>query len=240
MISLEKQMDQIAVVTGAGSGVGRAVAQRLAAEGWNVALLGRRAAALAETAASNPSHMAAFECDVSDSASVDRAFSAVRKQFGFISVLVNSAGINTPRRSWEQLSTADYLAVVNTNLNGVFYCVAAVLPEMRGKKRGTIVNIGSDAGLAASPKAGAAYVASKFGVTGLTQSINAEERANGIRACAIFPGDIDTPILENRPVPPSKEARQKMLRPSDVAECAWLAIRLGDHAIIEQLVIRPR
>jgi len=111
---------------------------------------------------------------------------------------------------------------------------------MRAKKRGTIVNIGSDAGLAASPKAGAAYVASKFGVTGLTQSINAEERERGIRACAIFPGDIDTPILENRPVPPSREARQKMLRPADVAECAMLAIRLGEHAIIEQLVIRPR
>ena len=123
-------MDQIALVTGAGSGVGRAIAQRLAAEGWTVALLGRRAAALAETAAVKPSHMTAFECDVADQATVDRAFSAIRKQFGFISVLVNSAGINTPRRSLEQLSTQDYLAVVNTNLNGVFYCVAAVLPEI--------------------------------------------------------------------------------------------------------------
>ena len=104
-------MDQIAVVTGAGSGVGRAIALRLAAEGWTVALLGRRAAALAETAAANPSCMTAFECDVADQASVDRAFSAIRKQFGFISVLVNSAGINTPRRSLEQHSTQDYLAV---------------------------------------------------------------------------------------------------------------------------------
>jgi NAD(P)-dependent dehydrogenase (short-subunit alcohol dehydrogenase family) len=233
-------MDQIAVVTGAGSGVGRAIAQRLAAEGWNVALLGRRAAALAETAAANPSRMTAFECDVADEASVDRAFSSIRKQFGFISVLVNSAGINTPRRSLEQLSTHDYLAVVNTNLNGVCYCVSAVLPEMRANKRGTIVNIVSDAGLVAKPKAGAAYATSKFGVMGLTQSINAEEREHGIRACAICPGDIDTPILENRPVPPTAEARQKMLRPSDVAECAMLAIRLGDHAILEQLVIVPR
>jgi NAD(P)-dependent dehydrogenase (short-subunit alcohol dehydrogenase family) len=111
---------------------------------------------------------------------------------------------------------------------------------MRRQGEGTIVNVVSDAGLIANAKAGAAYVASKFGVTGLTQSINAEERERGVRACAIFPGDIDTPLLEKRPAPPPAEARAKMLRPEDVAECVMLAINLPQRAVVEQLVVRPR
>jgi NAD(P)-dependent dehydrogenase (short-subunit alcohol dehydrogenase family) len=105
---------------------------------------------------------------------------------------------------------------------------------------GTIVHVVSDAGKQASPKAGPAYAMSKFGLAGLTQSINAEERGNGIRACAIFPGDIDTPLLDKRPAPPSAEARAKMMRAEDVAACVLLAINLPSRAIVEELVIRPR
>jgi NADP-dependent 3-hydroxy acid dehydrogenase YdfG len=119
-------------------------------------------------------------------------------------------------------------------------CVQAFLPVMRARKSGTIVNIISDAGIRASGKAGVAYVASKFGLSGLNQSINAEERANGIRACAIYPGEINTPILDLRPNPPSPEARQIMLQAEDLAECVMLAINLPSRAIIEELVIRPR
>jgi NAD(P)-dependent dehydrogenase (short-subunit alcohol dehydrogenase family) len=111
---------------------------------------------------------------------------------------------------------------------------------MRARGRGTIVNIVSDAGKQASPKAGPAYVMSKFGLAGLTQSINAEERGRGIRACAIFPGDIDTPLLEKRPSPPTAEARAKMLQAEDVAACVLLAINLPERAIVEELIIRPR
>lgn len=111
---------------------------------------------------------------------------------------------------------------------------------MRKLRSGTIVNIVSDSAKQASAKAGPAYVVSKFGMAGLTQSINAEERANGIRATAIFPGDIDTPILNLRPNPPPPEARQLMLQPDDVAECVWLAIQLPPRAIVEEILIRPR
>jgi NAD(P)-dependent dehydrogenase (short-subunit alcohol dehydrogenase family) len=102
------------------------------------------------------------------------------------------------------------------------------------------VNIVSDAGKQASPKAGPAYVMSKFGLAGLTQSINAEERGNGVRACAVFPGDIDTPLLEKRPSPPDAEARSRMLQAEDVAACVLLAITLPERAIAEEIVIRPR
>src|SRR5881409_1314148 len=104
---------------------------------------------------------------------------------------------------------------------------------MRARKSGTVINIVFDAGKQASPKAGPAYVMSKFGLAGLTQSINAEERGKGIRACAIFPGDIDTPLLDKRPAPPDTAARAKMLRSEDVAECALLAIHLPARAVVE-------
>src|SRR5947207_5584517 len=130
--------------------------------------------------------------------------------------------------------------MINTNLNGAFYCVQAFLPHMRARRAGTIINIVSDAGKQASPKSGPAYVMSKFGLAGLTQSINAEERANGIRACAIFPGDIDTPLLDKRPQPPNAEARRKMLQSEDIAECVWLAVSLPPHTVVRELIIRPR
>jgi len=138
------------------------------------------------------------------------------------------------------LSLEDYRAMIDTNLSGAYFCVQAFLPQMRARKSGTIINIVSDAGKQASPKAGPAYVMSKFGLAGLTQSINAEERGNGIRACAIFPGDIDTPLLEKRPNPPTAEARVRMLQSADVAECALLAIHLPPRAIVEEILIRPR
>jgi NADP-dependent 3-hydroxy acid dehydrogenase YdfG len=111
---------------------------------------------------------------------------------------------------------------------------------MRARGRGTIVNIVSEAGRQASPKAGPAYVMSKFGMAGLTQSINAEERGNGIRACSIFPGDIDTPLLDKRPQPPDASARAGMLRPEDVAECVMLCVNLPPHVIVEEMLVRPR
>ena len=118
-----------------------------------------------------------------------------------------AAGSNIPKRSLSELSRQDYASVMDANVNGVLTIVQAFLPTMRQHASGTIVNVGSEAGRQASAKAGAAYVVSKFGLTGLTQTINAEERPNGIRACCVFPGDIDTPLLNKRPVPPPPEAR---------------------------------
>jgi NAD(P)-dependent dehydrogenase (short-subunit alcohol dehydrogenase family) len=219
------------------------VALRLTASGWNVGIVSRRREHLDETAklagpAANLLHP--FPCDVADPASGERVVTELVKRFGGLQALVNAAGTNLPRRAMDVLSVDDFHAVVDVNLNGTFHFVHAVLPIMRRQGQGTIVNVVSDAGLIANAKAGAAYVASKFGVTGLTQSINAEERHNGIRACAIFPGDIDTPLLEKRPQPPAPEARAKMLTPQDVAECVMLAINLPQRAVVEQLVVRPR
>jgi NADP-dependent 3-hydroxy acid dehydrogenase YdfG len=236
-------MSKTAVITGAGSGVGRAIALKLAQQGWRVALIGRRAEALKETGNLATDHASCFTfhtCDIGNSSAVAEAGKKILAEFGHVDVLVNAAGTNAPHRALEVLSLEDYHTMIATNLNGAYYCVQAFLSQMRSRKSGTIINIVSDAGKQASPKAGPAYVMSKFGLAGLTQSINAEERANGIRACAIFPGDIDTPLLDKRPVVPDVSARAKMLRAEDVADCAIFCINLPPHVVVEEMLVRPR
>jgi NAD(P)-dependent dehydrogenase (short-subunit alcohol dehydrogenase family) len=236
-------MEKTAIVTGAASGVGQAVALRLLEQGWRVAVVGRSVERLGETlrlAGTRAKSMVLIPCDISDPAAVREAGAQALRDLGKVDVLVNSAGTNVPKRSLEELSLDDYRKMMSSNLDGAYYWVQAVLPQMRKQQAGTIVNIVSDAGKLASPKAGPAYVMSKFGMAGLTQSINAEERARGIRACAIFPGDINTPLLEKRPAPPDASARERMLRPEDVAECVMLCINMPHHAIVEELMVRPR
>jgi len=236
-------VNKTAVVTGAGSGVGRAIALALARQNWRVGLLGRRVEMLDETihkAGDRAAQLSAYPCDIGNIEEVEQMAKRLISDFKEVEVLVNAAGTNAPQRSLAVLSRSDYQRMLDTNLNGAYYCLQAFLPGMRQRGSGTIINIISEAGRQASPKAGVAYVISKFGLTGLTQAINAEERAHGIRACAIFPGDIDTPILDKRPVPPPPEARKKMLQPEDVAECALLAIHLPPRAVVEEIMIRPR
>lgn len=235
-------MQKSAVVTGAGSGVGRATTLALLKQGWQVALVGRREVALYETtklAGELAHHTLICACDIGDETMVAEMAQKVLQKFDSVDALINAAGTNTAQRSLQVLQLKDYERILNTNLNGAYYCTQAFLPAMRRQGNGTIVNINSVAGLQASPKAGAAYVISKFGMAGLTQTINAEERVHGIRACSIFPGDINTPILELRPAPPSAEARQKMLQPEDLAECVLLVVNLPERAVIEEIVVRP-
>jgi NAD(P)-dependent dehydrogenase (short-subunit alcohol dehydrogenase family) len=232
-----------AVITGAGSGVGRATAIALAREGWRVVLVGRTEERLQETAhligLPSECHLVC-PCDIGDEAAVAALGQRVLAHWGTVQVLVNAAGTNAPRRALEVLAPADYHAMMNANLNGAYYCVQAFLPGMRAHGAGTIVNVISDAGKQASPKAGPAYVMSKFGLAGLTQSINAEERAHGVRACALFPGDIDTPLLLKRPTPPDAAAREKMMRPEDIADCVLFCINLPPRVIVEEMLVRPR
>ena len=230
-----------AVVTGAGSGVGRAVALNLAKDGWRVAILGRSADKLAETAGLGLADRFLIQpCDIGDSAAVGAMGKRVLAEFGEVEVLVNAAGTNAPKRALEVLSAEDYHMMIDTNLHGAYYCVQAFLPQMRSRGSGSIINVISDAAKQASPKAGPAYSMSKAGLVGLTQAINAEERARGIRACALLPGDIDTPLLDKRPAPPDASARAKMMKAEDIAACVRFCIDLPSHVIVEELLVRPR
>lgn len=236
-------MNKTAVVTGAGSGVGRATALKLAGEGWRVALVGRRADALMETvklAGEKADQLLPCPADIGDPAAVAAVATQVLSTWGAVEVLINAAGTNAPNRSLEVLTLLDYHAMMNANLNGAYHCVQAFLPGMRSRGSGTIVNVVSDAGKQASPKAGPAYVMSKFGLAGLTQAINAEERVHGVRAIALFPGDIDTPLLNKRPIVPDATARARMMQPEDIADCAVFCVNLPPRVVVEEMLIRPR
>jgi NAD(P)-dependent dehydrogenase (short-subunit alcohol dehydrogenase family) len=235
-------MNQHAVVTGGGSGVGRATALALVDAGWTVTILGRRKEALEEThslAGSAACRIEAVSCDIADWVQVQTVARTILETHPVVELLVNAAGTNVPKRSLEVLTMEDYRLMVGANLDGAYHCVQAFLPGMRARRSGTIVNIISDAGKQASPKAGPGYVISKFGLAGLTQAINAEERPNGVRAIGIFPGDIDTPLLSKRPVVPDATARARMMMPEDIAACVLFSATLPKRAVIEELLIRP-
>jgi NADP-dependent 3-hydroxy acid dehydrogenase YdfG len=230
---------KVTLVTGAGSGIGQAAAVRLGQEGGALVLVGRREANLQETAGMlGGTDVLTLSADIGDPAAVDGVIKATLARHGRLDVLVNAAGLNVPKRSLAECSIEDYTLVVNTDLNGAFYLTRGFLPTMR-QHGGTVINIVSDSGWRGNNFAGVAYVAAKFGLRGLTEAINAEERHNGIRATSIYPGEVNTPILDRRPVPPPPEAREKMLQSEDIAECIALAALLPPRVIIEDLVVRP-
>ena len=229
-----------AIVTGAGTGIGAAVAVALHGAGAAVTLIGRRPEPLAEVAGRLGDRVHACACDVSNYDAVQAAVEEAARAHGPATILVNNAGINTNPRSVADVSLPDWDLTVAVDLSGVFYCVRAALPAMRAAGGGTIVNIGSTAGRWGSSLAGAAYSSAKHGVVGLNSVINEEESRNGIRCTVILPGEVETPILDRRPEPVSAERRRAMLQPEDVAAATLLAATLPDRACITELVIKPR
>lgn len=230
-----------AIVTGAGTGIGAAIAAALHGAGAAVTLIGRRAEPLAGVAGRlGAERVLTRPCDVADWSAVQAAVRDAAQAHGPASILVNNAGVNTNPRSVAQVSLPDWDLTVAVDLSGVFYGVRAVLPAMRAAGAGAIVNIASTAGRWGSSLAGAAYSAAKHGVVGLTQVINDEESRNGIRCTVILPGEVETPILDRRPEPVSAERRQAMLQPEDVAAAALLAVTLPGRACITEMVIKPR
>ncbi len=230
------------IVTGAGSGIGEAVASCFAAEGASVVSVGRsldkleRARAAAGDSASRIFPKAA---DVSDRQAVAEMAAWAGQKLGAIDILVNNAGTNLARRKLTELSVEDFDRVVDVNLKGAYYCVHEVLPKMRERRQGLIINVSSVAGVRASVLGGTAYSASKFGMSALSLMIGLEEGANGIRSCMICPGEVNTPILEDRPVVPTAEKRAVMLQPEDLAQAALFVATLHPRATVPELIITP-
>lgn len=235
-------MSKTAVVTGAGSGVGQATAIALAMEGWQVAILGRRESALAATIEKAGEHGAALlpcTCDIGRQDQVEAAAKTILDKFGTVDVLVNSAGNNFKERYLNDIKDEGYQGTIDANMNGAYYCVQAFLPGMRERKHGTVVNVSSDSAYEPNLKAGVAYIMSKMGMAGLSRSINCEEGPNNIRSCVIYPGEINTPLLEKRPVMPDASRLKDMLTSEDVASTVMHVINLPQRAVLETIVIRP-
>ncbi len=233
---------KLAWITGAGTGIGLAGAQALAAAGARAVLSGRRADVLQAEAAALTSAGALAEVevlDVSDATAVKRVADAILARHGRIDILVNSAGLNNPNRYWKNQTVEGWREVVGINLDGSFYTVHAVLPAMRARKDGLVINVSSWAGVYHPRLTGAAYNGSKHAVTAMTETINMEEGVNGIRACALCPGEVATPIMDRRPVPPSAEDRARMVQAGDVGQTIRFVAELPPHVCINQLIISP-
>ena len=233
---------KVAWVTGAGSGIGRAASLALAKAGVRLALSGRRKAQLEETAkliAAAGGHAEIAALDVTDSAAVTLTAARIVRQLGRLDILVNNAGLNIVERAWSALNPARIDEILGANLHGAFYCVVAALPIMRAQKDGLIINVASLAGKRVSPLSGAGYTAAKHAVVAMNASINMEEYANGIRACAICPGEVATPILDQRPVPVSEEDRARMLQAEDLGETVLFVARLPPHVCVSEILIAP-
>jgi NADP-dependent 3-hydroxy acid dehydrogenase YdfG len=233
---------KVAWVTGAGSGIGRAASLALAKAGVRLALSGRRKAQLEETAkliAAAGGHAEIEALDVTDSAAVTLTAERIVRQLGRLDILVNNAGLNIVERAWSALNPARIDEILGANLHGAFYCVVAALPIMRAHKDGLIINVASLAGKRVSPLSGAGYTAAKHAVVAMNASINMEEYANGIRACAICPGEVATPILDQRPVPVSEEDRARMLQAEDLGETVLFVARLPPHVCVSEILIAP-
>ncbi len=234
--------DKTVLVTGGGSGIGLGIAQALAAEGCRVAIVGRNPQRLLDAAGEFDSSLAVVSrpCDVSDRADVGQMFAWLdQQQLAPLDILVNSAGINVAKRSTAELDPADWDRIMAINNTGVFNCIHAALPGMRQQKSGLIVNISSIAGKRAMELGGVGYCASKFAMSALGTTVGLEERANGIHVTTVYPGEVHTPILAQRPVPVPPERLAQMLKPEDIASCVVTIAKLPARAVVPELVITP-
>lgn len=221
--------------------MGLAVAKALAAENYQVVILGRTEQKLRQAAAEIAplGKVTQFVCDVADRQQVDATFQRVMETLGPPSILVNSAGINVVRRALAELAPEDWDRILAVHATGTYNCIRAVLPAMRAAGTGLIVNISSVSGKRVTELAGPAYCAGKFAMAALGIAAGLEERQHGIRVTNIYPGEVNTPILEQRPEPVSAERRAQMLQPDDIAQVVLTVVKLPPRAHVWEVVLTP-
>lgn len=227
---------QVAVITGAGRGIGAAIAAKLAGLGAAVVLCGRTRGLLqctADSIAKAGGRAEALECDVTDLRSVEAVAARVDQTMGRIDMLVNNAGVRGFESPLHQLPPESWDRVLNTNLRGVYYCIRAFAPMMIRARSGHIVNISSLAGKNALPN-GAAYAASKWGLNGLSYSVAEELRIHNIRVSVICPGSVDTELSPHVGKDPAK-----MLRPEDVAQAVAMLVTQAPQSFVSEILLRP-
>ena len=227
---------QVAVVTGAGRGIGAAIARKLATIGAAVLVSGRTPAPLDQTVRTivEAGHRAeAVTCDVTARQSVNALAEQVEKKFGRVDILVNNAGIGGFSTPLHQLPVEDWDRILNTNLRGVFYMIHALAPLMMKGKSGHIINISSLAGKNALPN-GAAYAASKWGLNGLSYSVAEELRSHNIRVAVICPGSTNTELS-----PHEGKSASRMLQPDDVAHIVEMLVTQAPQSFASEVLLRP-
>lgn len=239
---MSRLAEKTCIVTGGGSGIGRGAALMMARKGARVALVGRTPAKVEAVKAeilAGGGAASAHALDVADADAVKAMVADVKAACGRIDVLVNSAGHSSLHRRLLTMTPEEIRRVIDSNLVGTIFCTQAVIPVMLEARRGTIVNVSSLAAVTPGPLGGMAYGAAKAGVNNFTEFINVEFRNTGIRACTVMPGEVDTPILEERPIPPPDEARAAMAGVEELAEVITLIAGLPQRTTIPLVTIRP-
>lgn len=234
--------NKVCIITGGGSGIGRSAALMMAREGARVMLAGRTASKVEEVKKEIESAggaAGAFALDVADHEAVHRMVATVLDAYGRIDILVNNAGHSSPHRMLLTTTPEEVRSVIDSNLVGTVFCAQAVVPAMLKARQGTIINVASLAGVNPGMLGGMIYSAAKAAVINFTGYLNTELKNTGIRASVVIPGEVDTPILDKRPVPPSAQARATMVTAEDVAEAIMLIARLPQRTAIPELIIRP-
>lgn len=225
------------LVVGGGSGIGLGIARAFAAAGARVAVSGRTESKLED--AIEGTSMKAHACDAVDPASVETLYAWFEKSFGSIDILAFCAGINIPNRTFADTTPEDFERVVRVNLTGAFNCLQAVLPDMRERGTGLIFNVTSIAGIQTIELAGVPYSVSKVAQTALGTFANLESLPDGVRLTNIYPGETNTPLLDDRPEPPPAEKRARMVHPEDIGDMAVAIARLPDRALVPEITITP-
>lgn len=228
--------EQVAIVTGAGRGIGAAIAKTLARRGATAVLCGRTRAALdacakAITEAGGKAEV--IPCDVTSLESVEAAAQQIESSFGRVDVLVNNAGIGGFGGPLHQLAPDAWDQILNANLRGVYYAIRALAPIMIRARSGHIINISSLAGKNALPN-GAAYCASKWGLNGLSYSVAEELRVHNIRVSVICPGSTNTELSPHEGKDP-----KKMLQPEDVAHAVEMLVTQAPQSFVSEILLRP-
>jgi NADP-dependent 3-hydroxy acid dehydrogenase YdfG len=229
------------LITGGGSGIGLATAKLFLQAGAAVAIAGRDKKKLEDSSKrlGGGDRLSCHAADIADPEQAKSLVQSVEKKLGRIDILVNNAGTNVKERTFRELTPAVWQRLLRTNLDGAFFCIHAAFPGMLARKNGLIININSIAGKRATPLGGLAYAASKFGMTALGIGLGAEEKDSGIRVTNIYPGEVDTPILEFRPTPVTEEHRQRILKPEDIAGAVLYVAAQPPHVSIPELIIKP-
>jgi NADP-dependent 3-hydroxy acid dehydrogenase YdfG len=233
---------QVAIVTGAGSGIGRATALLLAAEGATVVVAGRRQAPLDALVAEIARKGGRADARTADLGHTDQAVALARfalERHGRVDVLVNNAGSSSRVRNVRWVGREEWERVFAVNMTGVYALTQAVLPDMIARGGGTIVTVSSAAAFRPGLLGGAPYGAAKAAVRNLMGHIHAVLRDKGIRATTILPAEVDTPILDNRPLVPDARARATMMQPEDVAAAILLCVTLPPRTVVEEIVLSP-
>ena len=233
---------KIAWVTGAGSGIGEAAALALAEEGCTLILTGRRAAPLEDVAAriraqGGSAYVQPADLMVADA--VQGVADFIGATCGRLDILVNNAGLNRTDRRWSQLTAEGIQEIIGGNLTSAALCARAALALMRPRKDGLLIHTASFAGRFVSPLSGPMYTAAKHGVVAMSHSINMEECVNNIRSTAICPGEVATPILDQRPNPVSAEERARMVQPEDCAALIRFVAIMPAHVCLNEVLISP-